>query len=96
MVTVYGDLQSGNCYKVKLILEFLAIEHDWIDVDIMQGETRSDEFLALNPAGQIPLVVLDEGRKLSESNAILNYFAHGTEWLSSDPYELAQIQQWQF
>ncbi len=96
MITVYGDLQSGNCYKIKLLLELLSIEHDWIHVDILKGETRTDEFLALNFAGQIPLLMLDDGRTLSESNAILNYLAHGSDWLSDDPYQLALIQKWQF
>ncbi len=96
MVTVYGDLQSGNCYKIKLLLELLSIEHSWIHVDILKGETRTDEFLALNFAGQIPLLLLEDGRTLSESNAILNYLASGSEWLSEDPYQLALIQKWQF
>ncbi len=96
MITVYGDLQSGNCYKIKLLLELLSIEHEWIHVDILKGETRTDEFLALNFAGQIPLLLLGDGRTLSESNAILNYLAHGSQWLSEDPYELALIQKWQF
>ena len=96
MITVYGDLQSGNCYKIKLLLELLLIEHDWIHIDILKGETRTEEFLALNFAGQIPLLVLEDGRALSESNAILNYLAHGSQWLSDDPYQLALIQKWQF
>lgn len=96
MITVYGDLQSGNCYKIKLLLELLSIPHEWRVIDILEGETRSEDFLALNPAGQIPLLVLDDDRKLSESNAILNYLAHDTDWLSTDPYQLALIQQWQF
>ncbi len=96
MVTIYGDLQSGNCYKIKLLCELLSIEHDWIHVDILKGETRTEEFLALNFAGQIPLLLLGDGRTLSESNAILNYLAHGSEWLSEDPYQLALIQKWQF
>ena len=96
MVTIYGDLQSGNCYKIKLLCELLSIEHDWIHVDILKGETRTEEFLALNFAGQIPLLLLGDGRTLSESNAILNYLAYGSQWLSEDPYQLALIQKWQF
>ena len=96
MITVYGDLQSGNCYKIKLLLELMSTPHDWVAVDILKGETRSEDFLRLNPAGQIPLLVLEDGRTLSESNAILNYLAFGSEWLSNDAYQLALIQQWQF
>ncbi|MGF1747053.1 glutathione S-transferase N-terminal domain-containing protein [Vibrio minamisatsumaniensis] len=75
---VYGDLQSGNCLKVKLLLSFLEIEHEWKHVNILEKETQTDEFLALNPNGKIPTVVFDNGQVLSESNAILSYFAENT------------------
>ncbi|KOY42742.1 glutathione S-transferase, partial [Vibrio parahaemolyticus] len=74
-MVVYGDLQSGNCLKVKLLLSFLGIEHQWKYVNILDNETKTTEFLALNPNGKIPTVVLDDGRVLCESNAILGYFA---------------------
>ena len=93
---VYGDKQSGNCYKVQLLCELLGLTYEWIDVDILAGDTKAVAFLAKNPNGKIPLLMLDDGRYVSESNAILNFLAHGTEWLPSDPYELAKVQQWQF
>lgn len=93
---IYGDIQSGNCYKVKLLLSLLKVEHEWIHVDILNNETHTPEFLAKNPNGKIPLLALDDGRCLSESNAILNYLAYGSDFLSTDPFEYAKIQQWQF
>lgn len=93
---LYGDIQSGNCYKIRLVLALLERPCDWVDVDILAGETRTREFLAKNPAGRIPVLELDDGRCLAESNAILNFLAHGTSLLPSDPFELAQVQQWQF
>ncbi|OBT12120.1 glutathione S-transferase [Vibrio sp. UCD-FRSSP16_10] len=93
---IYGDIQSGNCYKIKLLMALLDIKHDWIHVDILQNETHSSEFLNKNPNAKIPVLVLDDGRCLSESNAILNYLASGTSLLSNDAYEYAKIQQWQF
>lgn len=93
---VYGDTQSGNCYKLKLALALLGIPHHWIDVNVLAGDTQTPEFLALNPNGKIPVVELDDGRCLSESNAILNYLAAGSPLLPTDRYALAQVQQWQF
>ena len=60
-VKIYGDVQSGNCYKVKLLASLLDIEHEWIDVNILAGETKTSEFLAKNPNGKIPLLELDIG-----------------------------------
>ena len=93
---IYGDIQSGNCYKIKLLASLLDIEHDWVHVDILKDETQTIEFLAKNPNAKIPVLELDDGRCISESNAILNYLATGTEFLSNDPYEYSKIQQWQF
>lgn len=93
---IYGDLQSGNCYKVKLLCALLGIEHEWIHVDILAGDTGNSEFLAKNPNGKIPLLELDDGRCLSESNAILNYLATDSELLPKDSFALAKVQQWQF
>ncbi len=93
---IYGDIQSGNCYKIKLLLELLDITHQWISVDILAGETHTDDFLAKNPTGKIPLLELDDGRTLSESNAILNYLANGSSLLPSDTFDQAKVLQWQF
>ncbi len=96
MIKVYGDLLSGNCYKVKLILHMLDIQHEWIHIDITKSETHSDEFKAINPNAKIPALVLEQGDVLCESNAILNYLADGTEYLPSKKMIRAQILQWQF
>ncbi|MBL6814423.1 MAG: glutathione S-transferase family protein [Pseudomonadales bacterium] len=93
---VYGDSRSGNCYKIKLVAALLEIQHEWIHVDILDGSTQTPEFLNKNPNGKIPVVELDDGRCLSESNAIINFLASGTALVPSDPYEYAEIQQWQF
>ena len=93
---IHGDAQSGNCYKVQLTCALLNIDHDWIEVDILDGATEKPDFLARNPNGKIPVVELDDGRCLWESNAIINYLAHGSDLLPGDPFELAKVQQWQF
>ena len=93
---IYGDTQSGNCYKVKLMCSLLGIEHEWVHVDILAGETQASNFLARNPNGKIPLLELPDGRRLSESNAILNYLAVGSEFLPNDNFDRAKVQQWQF
>jgi glutathione S-transferase len=96
MYTVYGDIYSGNCYKVKLLMKLLDIEHDWMHVDILAGESRTDTFVAMNPVGKIPTLRLPDGSFLFESNAILNYLATGSEFLPTDPLSHARILQWQF
>lgn len=96
MLTVYGDLQSGNCYKIKLLLSQLGLPHDWVHVDIREKQTRTPEFLAKNPNGKIPLLELEEGGCLAESNAILHYLAEGTPFLPSERFEHAQVLQWLF
>ena len=93
---IYGDIRSGNCYKIKLLTALLDIPHDWVHMDIMAGATRTAEFLAMNPNGKIPLLELDDGRYLAESNAILNYLAEGSDLLPADDYAKAQVLQWQF
>jgi glutathione S-transferase len=95
-VKIYGDIQSGNCYKIKLLTSILEIDHEWIEVDILANETQSDKFLKKNPNGKIPLLELDDGRCISESNAILNYLAEGSDLSSEDAYQKAKILQWQF
>ncbi|MCS0401408.1 glutathione S-transferase family protein [Vibrio diabolicus] len=95
-MVVYGDLQSGNCLKVKLLLSFLGIEHQWKHVNILDNETKTPEFLALNPNGKIPTVVLNDNRVICESNAILGYFAEGTPYLPTDSYQKAKVYEWLF
>jgi glutathione S-transferase len=88
---IYGDLSSGNCLKVKWTADYLHLPYDWIDVDIMAGESRTEAFLAMNPMGQVPTVLLDDGRALIQSNAITSFLADGTTLFPSDPYVKAQI-----
>ncbi|WP_255990132.1 glutathione S-transferase family protein [Chitinolyticbacter albus] len=93
---VYGDIASGNCYKIKLLLTLLGFAHEWRHVNILQGDTRSAEFLQLNPNGKIPVLVLPSGECISESNAILNYLAEGTPFLPSERLARARVLEWQF
>ena len=76
---VYGDSRSGNCYKIKLLCSQLGIAYQWREVDILAGDTRTAEFLAMNANGKIPLLALPDGRHLAESNAILAYLADGSD-----------------
>lgn len=85
MYKVYGDYRSGNCYKVKLMLHLLDQPYEWIPIDILKGETQSDAFLTKNPNGKIPVLELDDGTCLWESNAILNFLADGSAFLPSEP-----------
>ncbi|WP_353620177.1 glutathione S-transferase family protein [Thalassotalea sp. G20_0] len=96
MYKVYGDAQSGNCYKIKLLMSHLDIDCEWEHTNILGGGTHTDEFLAMNPNGKIPVMALPDGNYLWESNAILNYLADGTDYLPSDPFLRAKVLQWQF
>ena len=93
---IYGDIHSGNCYKIKLLCSLLSIQHRWIAVDILNGETQTPEFLQMNPNGKIPLLVIDDGEYLAESNAILFYLARNSYLLPEDDLPLARVLQWQF
>ncbi|QWT20712.1 glutathione S-transferase family protein [Bacillus sp. NP157] len=94
--TVYGLRSSGNCYKLQLLLDLLGKPYRWIDTDSSKGATRTPEFLALNPNGKVPLLVLEDGRRLAESNAILCYLAEGTAFLPADAWDRARTLQWLF
>ena len=96
MYKVYGDYQSGNCYKVKLMLHLLDIPYIWCPVNILNGETERPEFLVKNPNGKVPVLELEDGSYLWESNAILNYLAEGSLFLPSEPRLRTQVLQWQF
>ena len=94
--TLYSMQSSGNCYKPRLLLHLLGLPFRLVDVAPGKGETRTPEFLALNPNGRVPLLVLPDGRTLSESNAMLLYLADGTRYIPADRYERAQVNQWLF
>lgn len=96
MLTVYGDIRSGNCLKVKWLLDWLGRDYRWVETDVMSGVTRSADFLARNPAGQVPAVVFEDGRVLAQSNAIIGYFGEGTAFIPTDPYDRARMYEWLF
>jgi glutathione S-transferase len=93
---VYGMRDSGNCYKVRLVLEQLSLPYRWVEVNSATGETRKPEFLAKNPNGKIPLLELPDGKYLSESNAIMIYLAENTPLFPDDRWQRAQALQWMF
>lgn len=96
MLKVYGDIRSGNCYKVKLLLSLLGLRHGWEHVDVLKHESRTPAFLAKNPSGQIPLLEFGTGQYLPESNAILHYLADGSPLLPADRLTRAKVMQWMF
>jgi glutathione S-transferase len=96
MLKLYDDPDSGNGYKVQLLLALLDVPHDLVKVNAIQGETRKDAFLAKNPNGRIPLLELEDGTFLPESNAILFYLAEGTSYLPDDRLGRAKALQWMF
>lgn len=96
MTILYDNLSSGNAYKVRLMLHKRDLAYTRIEMDTDTGATRTPEFLALNPDGRIPLLVLDDGTKLPESNAILAFLAKGTDLLPEAPADFAQVLRWLF
>lgn len=96
MLTVYGMRASGNCYKVELLLQQLGVAFRWVEVNSIAGETRTPEFLAMNPNGRVPLLQLENGEFLAESNAILWYIAEESALVPRDRLERARILQWMF
>ncbi|MDB5482902.1 MAG: glutathione S-transferase [Caulobacteraceae bacterium] len=95
-LTIYGDLVSGNCLKVKWVADYLGVAYRWIDVDVVKGGARTPGFLDLHPDGQVPAVVLPDGRALAQSNAIIFHLAEGTDLIPADPYDRAVMLKWQF
>jgi glutathione S-transferase len=93
---IYGDTNSGNCLKVKWVCDKLALPYTWVDVDTLQGESRTHEFLRLNAAGQVPTVLLDDGRALAQSNAIIRHLARGSDLIPFDAYDAAKMDEWLF
>jgi glutathione S-transferase len=95
-VTLYDNPFSGNCYKVRLLLHLLGVEYERREMSVVDYSDRIEVLGGLSPSLNLPTVVLEDGRPLAESNAILCYFAEGTEYLPDDPYERAQVLQWMF
>jgi glutathione S-transferase len=96
VTTVYGSTPSGNCWKVRQILDFTRKPYHWIETDSNAGATRTPEFLAMNPNGKVPLVELDDGARVTESNAILAHFAEGTSWLPAPGLPRTRVFEWLF
>jgi glutathione S-transferase len=96
IMKIYGDLNSGNCLKVKWVSDRLALPYTWIEVDTMKGASRTPEFLKLNGAGQVPVVILDDGRALAQSNAIIRYLARDSDLVPHSPYLAAKMDEWLF
>ena len=95
-IEFYGDSISGNCYKLQLACAELGIDYRWHELDILAGDSRTPEFLAMNPNGKVPLMALADGRYLPESNAILCYLADGSDLFGGGRYARANILQWMF
>jgi glutathione S-transferase len=93
---ILGDSISGNCLKVKWTSEFLGLDYTWVETSVLRRATRTDDFLALNPAGQVPLVIFEDGRPLAESNAIILHLAEGSPLIPADAYDRARMLQWLF
>jgi len=96
MITIYGDPISGNCLKVKWTAERLGVPFTWKNIDIMNGQSRTPSFLAMNPAGQVPTATLADGRHLAQSNAIILHLAEGSALIPADPFERAKMLEWMF
>jgi glutathione S-transferase len=93
---IYGDINSGNCLKVKWVCDRLALPYTWIPVDILRQESRTSQFLKLNSAGQVPAVEFDDGRTLAQSNAIIRYLARDSDLVPADAFAAAKMDEWLF
>jgi glutathione S-transferase len=96
MLKVYGDYNSGNCYKVELLLTQLGQPFEWVEIDILKRESRTPEYLKKNPNGKIPLLEIEPGIYLAESNAILHYLSEGSPLLPTGRLQRAHVLQWLF
>ena len=92
----FGDSISGNCLKVKWTADHLGLPYEWVETRLLSGGTRTPDFLAMNPAGQVPLALLDDGRPLAQSNAIILHLARGSALIPTDPYLQARMFEWMF
>lgn len=93
---IYGNTRSGNCDKVRFTAHHLRLPYEWVEIDSIAGATRTPEFLAINPQGQVPVIALSDGRILAQSNAIIRYLADGSPLLPGDPWIRAKIDEWMF
>ena len=93
---LYGSSNSGNCLKTRWVAELMGLPFEWVEIDTFSGATRTPEFLALNPAGQVPVAILDDGRMLAQSNAIMLHFAESSALVPRDAFERAKMFEWLF
>jgi glutathione S-transferase len=96
MTILYGMTDSGNCYKPRLLMAKLGVAFTNVEVSSHTGDTRKPDYVAKNPNAMVPLLELDDGRRIAESNAIMLYLAEGTRFLPTDRYERALAYQWLF
>src|SRR4051812_22777181 len=94
VITLFQQQDSGNCYKVRLLLAHLGREFETVEVSSFDGSTRSEDFLSKTPIGKLPPVRLDDGRYLAESNAILLHSAEGRGLVPADAYDRAKMYEW--
>jgi glutathione S-transferase len=95
-VRIFGDHRSGNCLKVKWTADYLGIPYVWNEIDVLKGETRTDDFLVINPAGQVPCLEREDGRILAQSNAIIFHLAAGSALIPADSFDKAKMLEWMF
>jgi glutathione S-transferase len=95
-MTVYGDSISGNCLKVKFVADYLGVPYEWVEIDVRSGATHKPGFLAMNPAGQVPVADFAQSGPLAQSNAIMLHLAWDSALVPDDAWERAQMFQWLF
>jgi len=93
---IFGDSNSGNCLKVKWVCDHLGLPYGWVEIDTLRGESRTAEFLEINPFGQVPAVEFEDGRTLAQSNAIMRYLARDSDLVPADAFAAARMDAWLF
>ena len=93
---IFGDSISGNCLKVKWTAGLLGLRYDWVETSVLKGDTRTAAYLAMNPAGQVPLLRFENGRILAQSNAIIFHLAEGSGLIPVDAFDRAKMMEWLF
>jgi glutathione S-transferase len=93
---LFGDSISGNCLKVKWTCDFIGQFYEWIETSVVAGDTRKPAFLEINPVGQVPAIVFDDGRRLAQSNAIILYLGEGSALIPADSFQRAKMLEWMF
>jgi glutathione S-transferase len=93
---IYGDDRSGNCLKVRWTCDLLGIAYEWVEMLALTGDTQDPAFQTLNPAGQVPVIVLKDGRALAQSNAIIWHLGEGTTLIPNDAFDRAKMHEWMF